>query len=226
MSDEQTAWAGHSLRDVPPDPLRARLDIHEESMVLRCFEDTETWVRHVNADQMAALITRHIGTSTGLLPPDCLWWRHSQSGTVTALWRKPQVWPVALQTRALQPAERLMLPMPGLIFICTPGQAPWVFACARYPEDQLEKVYCMPAFNMFRNGRACPGNHEFPREVSRIPESFFQSHFSLTGDSRDRSRSHPDNLHELWKEIDGKDEYPMEDLVEQGNIHQAMEIPR
>ena len=226
MSNERIAWAGPSLRDVPPDPLRARLDIHAESMVLRCFGDTETWVRHVNADQMAAVITQHVGTSTGLLPRDCLWWRHSQSGTVTALWREPQVWPAALQTRAMEPAERLMVPMPGLVFICAPGQAPWVFAAKRRPENPLEEVYRMPAFNVFQDGRACPGNHNFPTEVRQIPDSFFQSHFSMTGYTTGRSKSHPEDLYALWKELDGKDEYPLEDLVEQGQVKDIMEIPR
>ncbi len=43
-------------------------------------------------------------------------------------------------------------------------------------------------------GRVCPGSHRFPEEVGLIPESFFQSFFSLTGDTRNRSKKHPDNL--------------------------------
>ena len=46
----------------------------------------------------------------------------------------------------------------------------------------------MPAFNVFRDGRVCPGSHSFPDEVGLIPESFFQSYFSLTGDTRERSK--------------------------------------
>lgn len=227
MTTEQgTRWAMPALEDVPRDQLRARLDIYSESMLLRLYEEAETWVRHVNADQMASVITQHVGASTGLLPRDALWWRHSEAGTVTAIWKQPMVWPVALQSRAMEPAERLSLPMPGLVFICTPGQAPWVFACREYPESPLTPVYRMPTFNMFHNGRACPGNHSFPTEAGLIPGSFFQSHFSMTGDTRDRSKSHPDDLYALWKEIDGEDEYPVEDLVEQGSIGQIMEIPK
>ena len=75
---------------------------------------------------------------------------------------------------------------------------------------------------MFSDGRACPGSHKFPEEVGLIPESFFQSYFSGTGDSRNRSRKHPDNLHSLWEELDGMAEYPVEDLVPQCTVAQAI----
>ena len=81
-----------------------------------------------------------------------------------------------------------------------------------------------PAFNVFRDGRVCPGSHRFPEQVGRIPESFFQSFFSLTGDSQGRSKQHPDNLQALWEELDGKAEYPVEDLVPQCTVGHAMAV--
>ena len=57
-----------------------------------------------------------------------------------------------------------------------------------------------------------------------MPESFFRSFFSLTGDSRERSKKHPDNLQALWEELDGKTEYPVEDLVPQCTVGQAMAV--
>ena len=57
-----------------------------------------------------------------------------------------------------------------------------------------------------------------------IPESFFQSYFSLTGDSRDRSKKHADNLQVLWEELDGQTAYPTEDLVPQCTVGQAMAV--
>ena len=78
------------------------------------------------------------------------------------------------------------------------------------PTDPEQMLYKMPAFNVFRDGRVCPGSHKFPEDWSElIPESFFQSYFSGTGDSKDRSKKHPDNLHALWEEMDGKTEYPV-----------------
>ncbi len=114
--------------------------------------------------------------------------------------------------------------MPGLVFVCSPGRAPWVYAALRRPADPEQMLYRMPAFNVFRDGRVCPGSHRFPDESGEIPDSFFRSYFSLTGDSNDRSKKHPDNLLVLWEEIDGRTEYPVEDLVPQCTVAQAIAV--
>ena len=114
--------------------------------------------------------------------------------------------------------------MPGLVFVCSPGRPPWVYAALNRPTGPEQHLFRAPAFNVFRDGRVCPGSHRFPEEVGLIPESFFQSYFSLTGDSRDRSKKHADNLQALWEEIDGKTEYPVEDLVPQCTVGQAMAV--
>ena len=89
--------------------------------------------------------------------------------------------------------------MPGLVFVCSPGRAPWVYAAKSRPTGAEQQLYRAPAFNVFSDGRACPGSHKFPEEVGLIPESFFP----LTGDTRDRSKKHPGNLLTLWEELDG-----------------------
>ena len=90
------------------------------------------------------------------------------------------------------------------------------------PATRMQRLYRTPAFNVFRDGRVCPGSHKFPEEVGLIPESFFQSFFSLTGDTKERSKKHPDNLQSLWEELDGETEYPAEDLVPQCTVADAM----
>ena len=85
------------------------------------FEGERTWVRTVSADEIANVFTRHLGFASGLLPDNALWWSQGETGQMVALWRPPQVWPVALQREAFQPPARLRLPMPGLVFICSPG---------------------------------------------------------------------------------------------------------
>ena len=170
------------------------------------------------------MFTQHLGFASGLLPHDALWWNQGETGQVVALWRPPQVWSVALQREAFRPPARLRLPMPGLVFVCSPGRAPWVTPQRSGRPTPSSSSSRAPAFNVFRDGRVCPGSHRFPEEVGLIPESFFQSFFSLTGDSRDRSKKHPENLVELWEEIDGETEYPMEDLVTQCTVAHAMAV--
>ena len=221
---ETTRWSLPGPADMPRDQLQVQLEVYDETILLRGFEGDSAWVRTVSADEIASVFTRHLGFSSGLLPQDALWWNQGETGQMVALWRSPQVWPVALQREAFQPPARLRLPMPGLVFVCSPGRAPWAYAALERPTNPQQQLYRAPAFNVFRDGRVCPGSHRFPEEVGLIPESFFQSFFSTTGDSHDRSKKHPDNLQALWEEIDGENEYPTEDLVPQCTVAHALAV--
>ena len=221
---DTTQWSLPGPADVSRDTLRVQLEVYDETILLRGFESDSAWVRTVSADGIANALTRHLGFSSGLLPENALWWNQGETGQVVGLWRPPTVWSVALQREAFAPPARLRLPMPGLVFVCSPGRAPWVYAAHSRPTDPEQQLFRAPAFNVFGDGRVCPGSHRFPEEVGLIPESFFQSFFSLTGDSRDRSKKHPDNLQALWEELDGKTEYPLEDLVPQCTVAHAMAV--
>ena len=218
----RTEWSLPVQDDLPRDTLQAQLEVYGETVLLRGFEGDRTWVRTVSADEIANVFIRHLGFSSGLLPENALWWNQGETGQVVALWRPPQVWSVALQREAFQPPARLRLPMPGLVFVCSPGRAPWVYAALERSSNTEQQLYRAPAFNVFRDGRVCPGSHRFPDEVGLIPESFFQSFFSLTGDSQGRSKQYPDNLQALWEELDGKVDYPVEDLVPQCTVGHVM----
>ncbi len=219
-----TEWSLPGPADAPRDDLQIQLEVYRETILLRGLGGESNWVRTISADEVAHALTQHLGYSSGLLPRESLWWSQGETGKTVALWRPPQVWPVALQREAFKPPARLRLPMPGLVFVCSPGRSPWVYAAQVRPTDLEQHLFRAPAFNVFRDGRVCPGSHRFPEEVGLIPESFFQSFFSLTGDTENRSKKHPDNLQALWEEIDGKDEYPLEDLVPQCTVAHAMAI--
>ena len=226
MSNEPdvTQWSLPGQAELPRDELKLQLEVYGETILLRSFDGDSVWVRTVSADAIANVFTQHLGSSSGLLPEETLWWNQGETGQVVALWRPPQVWPVALQREAFKPPARLRLPMPGLVFVCSPGRAPWVYAALSRPSGPEQPLFRTPAFNVFGDGRVCPGSHKFPEEVGLTPESFFQSYFSLTGDSRDRSKKHPDNLQALWEELDGTTDYPTEDLVPQCTVAHAMAV--
>ena len=219
---EKTGWSLPGPDDMPRDELQMQLEVYGETILLRGFDGDSAWVRTVSADAIANMFTQHLGFSSGLLPRDALWWNQGETGQVVALWRPPQVWSVALQREAFKAPARLRLPMPGLVFVCSPGRAPWAYAALERPTDVEQQLYRIPAFNVFADGRVCPGSHTFPEQVAQIPESFFRSFFSMTGDSRNRSKKHPDDLHALWEELDGKTEYPVEDLVPQCTVAQVI----
>ena len=220
---EPWRWALPDNLQVPPDELQARIDIYRESVVLRLVEDGTVTATPVSALDVARVFTRDIPISTGILPEGTLWWASGRNGTEVALWRSPQVWPAALQLEAFKPPRRFRLPMPGLVFLCQPERPPRVYAAKRRPRKVEDLLYHAPVFNLFRDGRSCPGTHSYPQDVGRAPESFFTAFFTPTADTRGRSRRHPDNLLALWEELDGKSRFPLRDLFPWGKVADLLE---
>ena len=214
-------WALPEGIKIPPDQLRVRLDFYEESIILYLLDKGTITTRMVSARDIALTILSEVPLNSGILPRDALWWRQGRNGVEVALWRPAQVWQVALQAEPFKPAMRFKLPMPGLIFICSPGSAPRVFAAKKRPRSMEDKIYHAPLFNTYRDGRTCPGTHKYPKEIDQIPDSFFTSFFTLAADPQGRSRKYA-KLLELWEELDGKKRYPLGDLMPAGKIEDIL----
>jgi len=212
-------WAVPKELGIPSDPLRLRLDFHHQSTVMTYFQsDTIAVTKQVDAMDVAHALASDLSFGSGLLPPDTLWWQNTRSGPVFALYVEPKIWKLALQEDIKKPPQRFKIPLPGLIFLCTPGQAPWVYAVKKRPTRETDIVYQSPLANIFNNGRSCPGSHQYPIKVGDIVPSFFVSFFSATADLAHRSKKYPKNVLQLWKYLDGKKKFPNDDLVEHGTI--------
>lgn len=224
-ADDPWHWALPAGLDVPDDPLQLRLDFHSQVVVLRTFPAEGVGsIKMVSAVDVAHALASELTVTSGMLPLDALWWSNTRQGAAVALWREPKTWRVALQEEAGGSPQRYTIPMPGLIFICTPGRTPWIFAAKRRPSKPTDKVYRAPAFNVFADGRVCPGTHTFPEKVSDIPESFFRSFFSPTGDLNDRSKAYKNDLKKRWETLDGREKYPMNDLMEHSRVEDLLNL--
>ncbi len=201
------------------DTLEASILFYRESVVLTTHgKDGVATTHMVSALDVAKALAGTLSLNTGVLPPDTLWWASTSPAPTVGLWRSPRKWKVALQVKALVPPERLELPMPGLVFVCSPGQPPYVYATKRRPVKPEEKLYHAPLFNVFSSGLTCAGNHRYPARVEEIPESFFLSFFTQAGDSHGRSARHPDDLAAWWRMQNGMKRYPTQDLMPFGTI--------
>jgi hypothetical protein len=212
--------------EIEEDPLRLRLDFHGESVMLHDFDRGVVRTRLVSALDVAHALARELDLDTGLLPPDALWWAKSASGVRVAIWREPRVWTVRLRERYDAKPRRLRLPMPGLVIVCLPGrQAPYVFAARERPHTLDQQLYHCPTYNVFASGRVCTGSHLFPADPAKVPEAFFESYFSVTADTaREKSQRHPDDIGQFWTELKREVSYPLEDLVPQMHVGDAMRI--
>ena len=217
--ETKRAWGN---LQVPRDELQAQINIYEETVTVVVKSGDRTTVKIVEPDEIAHALAGRMTFTSPVLTPDALWWRAGREGTTTCLWREPAVRRVALQLEAMAPPVRLVIPMPGLVFACTAGRPPSVWAAKERPTSGAAMLYHSPTFNTFGDGRVCAGTHRFPNDPALMPESFFASLFSHTGHTGGRSLKHPGNLRALWEELDGAGEYPLDDLVEFGTMDRVM----
>ena len=211
-------WALPENVDIPRDELKVRLDFYGQSVVMYVLEDGIVTTKMVSSQDIALALLRDIPLGSGVLPENTLWWQHRQDGSpLVAIWRPPQVWPVALQLEPFKPPRRFRLPLPGLIFICRPGNPPRVVAAKKRPTTPEEPVYRAPLYNVYADGKTCPGSHKYSDDISRIPEEFFTAFFteSLGGEI---SRAYGRDVLKLWESIDGKKRYPLRDLRPCGKV--------
>ncbi len=209
------------------DPLRLRLDFHDESVILHDYGARGVaTTRLVSALDVAHALASELDLTTGLLPSDALWLVKRASGTWLALWQAPGVRTVRLKTSLDAPPRRYRLPLPGLVFLCPPaGQAPYVFAAKARPRRPEDELCHAPFYNVFASGRVCVGTHPFPRDPARVPHAFFESFFSAAMDTAwGKSRRHPDDIGRLWDELDKGREFPLDDLVAQLAVGDAMRL--
>lgn len=219
-------WAvPDGLDGASPDILGLRLDFYSESVIMQKFDGGLTEVKTVSIGDVAEALTNQLDFSTGLLPPQTLWMTNTHAGRRYGFWVEPQVRALGLQLKAFEPPVFVNIPLPGLIFICLPARAPWVFATgAKRPTKPSDRVFHAPFYNVFDSGEVCPGNHKFPQAVANIPGSFFESFFSADADPAGRSKRHPHDVGGMWTEMEGKKRYPVRDLMPFGTVGDLMRL--
>jgi len=215
-------WALPDTLDIPRDSLETQIDIYSSTIVLHTLNNGYMYTKQVSATDITKVFLKNMSLSSGLLPPNVLWWKQNSKGEEIAIYVPPHTRLLAVETKVMSAPERYKIPLPGLIFLCTPSQTPYVYAVKKRPEGPESKLYNAPFFNVYSNGGTCAGTNKSPDKVGEIPESFLISFFTLHGDSDKRSKSHPDSLYALWKELDGKKKYPLGDLELFGTIKDIM----
>src|SRR6476646_4725139 len=76
------------------DPLRLRLDFHDETVIMHDYADGVARTRLVSALDIAHALARELDLDTGLLPREALWWSKTAAGIRVAVWREPKVWTI------------------------------------------------------------------------------------------------------------------------------------
>jgi hypothetical protein len=221
---KEMKWAVPQELQIPPDPIRIRLDFHHQAVEMTDFEGEFVTTKVVSAYDIAVTLANEMQIHTGLLPEKTLWWRNTRRGPVIAIYEEPNIHKVAIETEPGKPAKRFTIPLPGLVFLCTASTPPWVYAVKSKPAKETDLVYKAPLLNIYNTGRSCGGSHQYSERVQDIIDEFFKSFFSKAADVQGRSVSHPENIFGLWKQLNNKKVFPIEDLVQHGTIQDLMSM--
>ena len=217
-------WAVPDELGVPPDKLRARLDFYHQAVTLSIYDQEVSSTRVVSAMDVAHALANDLAFGTGLLPPGTIWWRNTRGGPVYAIYVEPKIWKVALELDIKAAPRRFNLPLPGLIFLCSPGKAPWVYAVKKKPTKETDDIYNAPLCNIHESGLSCAGTHKYPTRVADTVQSFFTSFFTASANLKNRSQLYPNNIVRLWESLDNKKKFPVADLVRIGNLKDLMNM--
>lgn len=208
---------------LPRDTLKYTLEIFSQDIWLTSHNNDIVYKKRVSPEEVAYALTRAVTTHSGLLPEQTIAYKQGVNGRQYALFRPAKVWKAKMARSLYEPPAEYNIPMPPLMFICRGGTPPRIYALKDRPQAVTEMAYKAPTLNTFESGLTCAGTHEYPQRVEVIPESFFESLFSPTADHAGRSARHPLNILDMWQELNGQDEYPLEDLVPQQTIEKLLQ---
>lgn len=118
------------------------------------------------------------GVSSGLLPPDVLFWQIVDNQCRMAIWIQPQIH--GLTFNKGRRGQAMTVPMPGFVFV---GHGTRYYLHAASTRPALgDRLFVAPLPNVFPGGLICAGNVDFPvcdpDTIASAAKIFFDSRFS------------------------------------------------
>jgi hypothetical protein len=189
-----------------------RLDFYDSAIILSRYHQGDppaVTAYPVSMTDIAAACAQ-LAVSTGLLPPETLFWRSRGNIITLGVFVPARSWLVQVGE------ERLLVPLPPFIFSGRERQYS-VYAVKERPVDGRALLYHLPCPNVNGTGLVCAGNVPFPE---CRPESIYEAlRLFLEGSrfnsdlSANKCRAFPKNVGELWRKLDGKRKFPLKELV-------------
>jgi hypothetical protein len=163
----------------------------------------------VSAHDVASACT-NIALSSGLLPPNTLFWKQQGDRPVIGIYVPARRW--RMQTEG----QIYHIPMSPLVFVGS-GNAYQIYAVKQRPRDENARLYHAPCPNVHHHGGICQGNTPFPicspRSIQTALTLFLEGSLFNADLSRGKSQTHPEDVRELWAELDGRKRFPLRELV-------------
>ena len=193
--------------------LKMRLDLYQDMIMATHYEAGRPGATFAVDPADLGRALSDMTTSSGLLPPNCLFWQRKGGNDRLGIYVEPGLWAVSIQADR----ETWHVPLPGFIFIGE-GKNYSMYAVKLPPTTPETKLYNFPAPNVGGLGVTCQGNAPFPQAsgptIWDAAHVFFQSEFNKHL-INSKSKTHPGNILDVWAELNEAEAqcYPVADLV-------------
>jgi hypothetical protein len=207
-----------------PPPPRLRLDFYDTVVLLSRWEDDGRLLTHpVSVHDVVSACTS-VTLGSGLLPANTLFWGQQANTTTLGIYVPARRW--HMQTEE----QNYHVPMPPFVFVGS-GTAYKIFAVkkrpalsgptelgkSKGPSGEDERLYHAPCPNVHTTGGICQGNAPFPTCAPQTIQSalklFMEGSLFNADLSQGKCRSHSDDVRQLWAELDGRQRFPVFELV-------------
>lgn len=203
---------------------RLRLDFYATAVLMSRWEDNGRLTTYpVSVHDVVSACT-NVQLSSGLLPPNTLFWKQQANQIVLGIYVPARCWKVQTEERSYH------VPMPPFVFVGC-GSSYHVFAVKKQPalsgptelgkskgpSKERDRLYHAPCPNVHTTGGICQGNTPFPicspRNIQTALTLFLEGSLFNADLSRGKCQSHPEDVRELWAELDGRKRFPLSELV-------------
>lgn len=189
---------------------RLRLDFYSSAVLMSRWEDDGRLATYpVSVHDVVSACT-NVQLSSGLLPPNTLFWKQQANQVMLGIYVPARRWKVQTEERSYH------VPMPPFVFVGY-GSSYHVFAIKKRPSNEQTPIYHAPCPNVHTHGGICQGNTPFPicspRHIQTALTLFLEGSLFNADLSRGKCRSHPEDVRELWAELDGRKRFPLSELV-------------
>lgn len=184
-----------------------RLDFYSWDVILTKWEGGMETSQPISMEDLAAVFSG-LTAYSGTLPRNTVFWRQVGSVIQIGIYIPPAKYNLSWD------GERYNLPMPGF-FLIGADKEYHLYAVKEYPTEETP-LYYPPTPNIYPNSSICQGNVAFPACSAATIEAawqlFIKSDFSPHL-ANGRCESYPESVGELWLALDGKDDFPLDELV-------------
>ena len=190
--------------------LQLRLDFYSTNILMSQWQaDGRLSTYPVSIHDVVTACTS-VEMSSGLLPPNTLFWRQQANLTMLGIYVPARRWTVQTDERSYH------IPLPPFVFVGH-GTSYKIFAVKKRPSDERARLYHAPCPNVHTTGNICQGNTPFPtcspQNMQTALTLFIEDSYFNADLSNGKCQSYPDDVRQLWVNLDGKKRFPLKELV-------------